>query len=72
MESTMSAPRCRSSLPSCVQRLPASLEGTSKGSLDAAPYGLMSRLAALIVADNGPASPGVCRRWLPSWLPNFR
>jgi len=45
------------------------LEGTSRGSPDAARNGLMGSLAALIVAGGGTTSPSVCGWWLPGWLP---
>src|SRR5207253_7746936 len=47
------------------------LGGTSERSPDAAGRGLMCGLAAPIVANCGPASPRVCRCWLPSWLPRY-
>jgi hypothetical protein len=31
----------------------------------------MCRLAAAAVAEYGLASPGICHRWLPTWLPRI-
>jgi hypothetical protein len=45
------------------------LEGTSRGSPDAARCGSMGGLAALLVAVSGTVSPSVCGWWLPDWLP---
>jgi Acetyltransferase (GNAT) family len=46
-------------------------EGTPPTSPDAAGRGLMCRLPAPIIAVRGRASPDICRRWLPSWLPRY-
>src|SRR5438876_1034181 len=47
------------------------LGGIPRTSLDVAGYGLMWRSAAPTVAGRGPASPSICRRWLPVWLPGI-
>jgi hypothetical protein len=45
------------------------LGGTPEGSPGGARCRLVWRLAAPIAAQRGLAWPGVCRRWLPGWLP---
>ena len=47
------------------------LQGASGPSLRIAGRGCICPLAALIGADDGPASPGYGVRWLPVWLPDL-
>ena len=47
------------------------LGGIPRTSPDVAGCGLMWRSAAPTVAGRGSASPSICRRWLPVWLPGI-
>ena len=48
---------------------PAAQKAHSGPEPEDARCGLTCSVAALIVADSGPASPNVCWRWLPNWPP---